>query len=370
MRGRLGASSTTSIAFSSPFRATERRWAERTPELLPSAATVKDSRYAETTCKNSKRKRSSQVPRLVRVSLSDRVPFPKVWDNTMLADLSSCEQKVNIRFFHHIRPNVQNVNLHAGASFAKGVEAVRRAAYTPNSTVEPRAAGARALLTHYGDFDPGDNVKSADRMLGALESYLTQYSPESDHIKPLILNGVPCVEFSFAHPIDVLHPEDGEPIILCGRFDALGVLNNDPTALFVVDEKTTKQLGPTWPKQWTLRSQFMQYTWGAKKYGHPVVGAIVRGLSILKRDFGHAEAICYFPDWMLDRWYEQVCLKLERVKQSWAANKFTFNFADACSSYGGCDYRMLCESQTPEAFLNPYFKIEPWNPLRLKIGTE
>lgn len=304
-------------------------------------------------------------------SLNDKVPFPKVWDNTMLATGSSCEIKLRNAFFHHLRPASANVNLHAGAAFAKGIEAVRRVKYgkVTGSNGDADAAGARALIHAYGKEDFGESVKSVDRMLQGLASYTSQYNPDSDHVKPLIINGEPCVEFSFAHPCDVLHPEDGEPLILCGRFDMLGVLNEDPANLFVVDEKTTKQLGPTWPKQWTLRSQFMQYTWGALQYGHPVIGAIVRGISFLKRGNDHAEAIVYFPKWMIDRWYEQVCLKLERWKTAWTNGSFTYNLSDACSSYGGCEFRMLCESETPDTWIEPYYKVEPWNPLKQKEAT-
>src|SRR6266513_209137 len=205
------------------------------------------------------------------MSLSDKQPFPEVWDNTMISTLADCGQKANLQFFHHLRPDVNNTDMHAGASFAKGIEWVRKIHYTAaRPEVDPRVAGARALIQHYGNHDPGESVKSADRMLGALESYLVQYNPDTDHVKPAMFNGTPAVEFSFAWPIDVFHPTTKQPIILCGRFDMLGVLNDDDNALFVVDEKTTKQLGPTWPRQWQLKSQFMTYTWGARKFGYNV----------------------------------------------------------------------------------------------------
>jgi hypothetical protein len=302
------------------------------------------------------------------MTLSDRPPFPAIFDNTMLADVSDCEQKANYRFFHHLRPNAPNVNLHAGATFARGVDVVRQKFYSGGTLSDAKADAARAMIKEWGDFEPGDSVKSLPNMLGALEAYLTQYDPASDHIKPLILNGKPATEFSFAHPLEILHPTTGEPIIYCGRFDMLGLLNNE--ALFVVDEKTTKQLGQSWPRQWTLRSQFMGYTWGARKFGHDVKGAIIRGISILKKSYGHAEAIVYFPEWMLDRWYEQVHYKLERLIESWKRGKFQHSFSLACTSYGGCPYAMLCESENPQQWLDPYFVIEPWDPMRVREGAE
>lgn len=304
-----------------------------------------------------------------RVSLQDSTEFPLVWDNTMLADASDCEWKAKYRFFHHLKPDQNNVNLHAGAAFAKGIETFRRLHFTGRQP-QARIGAAKELITAYGDFDPGDSAKSAERMLGALESYLTQYTPENDHIKPVMLNGEPCVEFNFAHPIDVLHPVTGEQLIYTGRFDMLGILNDNPASMFVVDEKTTKQLGATWPRQWRLRSQFMGYTWGAQQFGHPVKGAIVRGISILKGSYGHAEAIVYFSDEMLRRWYQQTCIKLERLKLAWQTGKWTYNFSTMCSAYGGCPYRELCESDNPDQWIYPYYRVEKWDPMRLRETSE
>lgn len=299
-------------------------------------------------------------------------PFPKVWDNTMLADVSSCEQKANLRFFHHLRPDNPNVNLHAGVAFAKGVEVLRKFTYTPGldaSRAVPE--GARALITAYGDFEcPPDEPKSLDRVAGAFASYVEQYKPETDHVKPFVANGKPTVEFNFAWPLEINHPETNEPLLYAGRFDMLGVLNGNESALFVVDEKTTKQLGAKWPQQWQLRSQFMGYVWGAKQFGYPVVGAIVRGVSILKTQYGHAEAIVYFPPWMITRWYEQVHYKLARLIQSWKIGKFQHNFDLACSAYGGCPYRILCESEDPAQWVSGHFRVEPWDPLKTHEAIE
>lgn len=308
-----------------------------------------------------------------QLSITSAVPFPAVWDNTMRASLADCPQKCNIEFFHSIRPATNNVNLHAGGAFAKGMETLRRVKYDATGKFAGEDAqlhGVKALIKEYGDFDPGDSVKSCEGMVGALDSYINQYNPETDHIKPFMHNGEPAVEFNFAHPIEVLHPETQEPIIYCGRFDMLGVLNNDEKALFVVDEKTTKALGPTWPRQWGLRSQFMGYCWGAKKFGYPVVGAVVRGVAILKRSYSHAEAIVYFEPWKLDRWYSQLCDDITDAIAQWKRGKFRYNFATHCSSYGGCPFRMLCESENPNQWLENYYRYEKWDPMRIGESGE
>lgn len=307
------------------------------------------------------------------INLSERVPFPAVFDNTMRCAFVNCPRSFFYAYLHHLKLQGENVNLHAGASFAKGVETMRRVKYELQQPTETAlASGARELLRHYGDFAPPDkSAKTSDRTLGALGSYLQQYPPDSDHIQPLMLNGKPAIEFSFAHPLnDVHHPETGEPIIYCGRFDMLGILNANPASIFVVDEKTTSQLGATWSKQWELRSQFMGYVWGCLVAGISVQGAIVRGVSILKEKYGHAEAIVYFPEWMIKRWREQLSRDLNRAIACWREGYFDYNLSDICSSYGGCAYRMLCSSPEPENWIDSYYQIKPWDPLKLELGEE
>ena len=300
-------------------------------------------------------------------SLKDPTEFPLIWDNTMLAMSGGCPQAANLKFFHHIQPQGNNVNLHAGGAFAKAIETARTIVFKNKQTVaQARISGARELIKTYGDYDSGDSSKSIDRVLEAFDSYLTQYDPASDHIKPVMIGDRPMVECSFAHPCDVLHPVTQEPLILTGRYDMLGILEDNPENIFVVDEKTTKALGSTWPKQWTLRSQFMQYTWGSRKDGHKTKGAIVRGVAILKTAITHAEALVYFPEWMIDRWYDNAMQRLELLKWMWQSGRWQYNFDSTCTNYGGCSYKMLCESENPDTWIEPYYTIRKWDPLRVE----
>lgn len=307
--------------------------------------------------------------------LNSRPPFPSIWDNSMASEGADCTMRMKYKYFYHLKPNVRNIDLHAGGAFAKGMEVARIAWHTPNrqlpSPDAPILYGARALINAYGDVDPGDNPKSAERMLGALESYFAQWNPATDHIKPAFIGGKPAIECNFAWPIDVLHPETGEPLIYVGRYDQLVHLNGNEDCVYIYDDKTTKQLGATWAKKWSLASQFMGYVWGAKKYGYNVKGAIIRGTSILKTKYGHAEAIATFPDWMVERWYKQLCSRLERWKRMWAGvEEWEYNFSSICNQYSGCSYRLLCEAEEPNVWLDPNYKVEPWEPAKLREGGE
>jgi len=198
-------------------------------------------------------------------------------------------------------------------------------------------------------------------MIGALDEYFRNYGFATDHIQPHFHDGKPAVEFSFAIPIpNTAHPTTGEPILYTGRFDMLGVYNN---ALFVVDEKTTKQLGQSWIKSWTMASQFTGYCWAAKEYGYPVAGAIIRGISILKTKYGHAESLQYRPQWFIDRWLVQLAKDVKRMIAAWEADDWDFDLNTGCNTYGGCPLTDVCNSQRPVRVLEQDFVKRIWDPL-------
>ena len=146
----------------------------------------------------------------------------------------------------------------------------------------------------------------------------------------------------------------------------VGVYNN---LLFVVDEKTTSSLGPSWSAKWDLRAQFTGYCWAARTFHLPVVGTIIRGISILKTKYDKAEAISYRPDWEIDRWYKQLIRDLNRMKALYLEGYWDYNISDACESFGGCPFKRLCTSPEPENILPSYYIENTWNPLKNDLAS-
>lgn len=291
--------------------------------------------------------------------------FPTVIDSSMRVDFSSCEKKFYYRHVLGLAPRSVNIHLNAGGAYAKALETFRKLFYSGEADFETaRAEGVLALIKSYGnnDFDPGE-AKQWYRMIDAFMSYLQKWSPATDYLRPAVFNGGPAVEFSFAIPLDHRHPTTGDPILYTGRFDMFGEMND---MLFVVDDKTTSRLGPTWSQQWELRSQFTGYCWGAAQYGHPVAGAIVRGTAILKHDINHAEAIVYRPQWMLDRWEERLHQDIPAMKQCFETKCYRNNGEEngSCYAYSGCAYQRLCQSNNPEAWMETEYVIHRWNPMQ------
>lgn len=289
--------------------------------------------------------------------------FPNFIDNTAREQFFTCPTKWKYSTLHRIGPDPASVHLHAGGAYAAGLEVLRKTFYDENFSQEDAlASGIEACIKYYGDFEvPVGSNKSCDRIVGALVSYVDEYPLATDIIKPYQYStGKHAVEFTFAVPLPILHPVTKDPLIYSGRFDMLAVRDN---VLFVEDDKTTSQLGSSWSHQWDLNSQFTGYVWAARYYDLEVAGAIVRGQSILKSGYGHAQVILYRPQWQLDRWFAQLCRDVERMVAAWRSGIYDYALGAACAAYSGCEFKKLCTSAQPEQWLPIHYRQKYWNPL-------
>jgi len=294
-----------------------------------------------------------------------RPPFPTVIDSSLMSHFRACPRSAFLESFQHWKPKVRSVHLHAGAAYARALEVARLAYYAEGkSEREAIELGLHALIVAYGDFEcPPDSAKSLERMCGAFEYYFSEYPMASDSAKPARLPGDRLgIEFSFAEPIDLTHPETGDPLLYCGRFD---MICDYVGALYGEDDKTTSQLGASWSKQWDLRSQFTAYCWGARKAGILLDGFLVRGVSILKTKYDTQQAITYRPAWQVDRWYEQMLRDVKRMIQCWESGYWDYNLDESCNSYGGCGFRKICLSEPAREgnWLRQDFERRRWDPV-------
>jgi hypothetical protein len=294
------------------------------------------------------------------------LPFPEVIDNTLRSTFVSCPQKFYLEHLLHWKPRTPNVHLHAGGAYAKGLEVARKSFFEQGEDPNTAAAkGMKALLEEYGDFQcPDDSPKSLTRMMGALEYYLDRYPlAEETAIPSQIGPDRKGIEFSFAEPLPLLHPQTLSPIIYCGRMDQVTEFAG---AVYGEDDKTTTQLGATWPRQWDLRAQFTGYCWGCQQAGIPIQGFLIRGISVLKTKYDTLQALTYRPQFMIDRWLKQVVRDIERMIQCWKEGYWDYNLDDACSAFGGCMFRKVCMSEDAQPWLEIDFEKRKWDPLTRK----
>lgn len=306
--------------------------------------------------------------------------FPEVFDSSMRSAFVSCPRSWLYGYLMSLRKAGQSIHLHFGGTLAKGLETVRRAYWQDGlDEIHAISAGLHEVIRAWGDFEMTDQiassragVKSLDACLDALYSYFEYFPLGGDQITPVMIDGEPLVEKSFALPLPgTKHPITGDNIIFCGRFDLVGRFND---AVFIVDEKTTGSLGASWRTNWPMRGQISAYCWGARSFGLDVAGAIIRGVGILKGSIQFEQVVLSRPDWFVDQWIAQAARDINRAAEMWTHAKeletktgrpfdaFDQAFDSACSSYGGCGYQLLCESENPDNWFGDYV-VSPWNPL-------
>lgn len=294
---------------------------------------------------------------------SPRLPFPHVINSSFRTDFVACPQKAYLQNVAHWKAKNLSVHLLAGGAYAEGLEVARKSYYDEHTDAETAIAqGLHALLRYYGTYEcPPESAKSLERMLGALEYYFHEYPLGVDAAHPASLpGGRTGVEFSFAEPIDILHPETGQPLIYCGRMDMVA---DYAGALYGEDDKTTSRLGASWGNQWDLRAQFTAYTWACQQAGIPLAGFLVRGISILKTKYETQQAITYRHPWMVERWYKQLLRDVNSMIECWKEDYWDYNLDDSCNAYGGCPFKKVCTAVNPEAWLKVDFERRVRDPL-------
>ena len=192
-------------------------------------------------------------------------------------------------------------------------------------------------------------------------NYIDITAPFSGTLQPFTwAEGKRGIEFTFATPRPFDHPVTGEPLIYTGRSDMIGEMGG---GLYIEDDKTTSALGSSWTQQWDMRSQFTGYSWAARQSGLKISGIIIRGISILKTKYDHAQALTYRQDWMIDRWLQQTLRDLTRLEEMWKSGVFDYNLDESCNGYSGCLFRRVCLSEQPDVWLEADYERRVWDPL-------
>lgn len=324
-----------------------------------------------------------------------RAPLPEVIDSTQMVAFRSCGEKFNLEFVRGRRPPGLSIDLHAGACYASGLEAVRRGVWEMGLDLEAALARAHLIfLREWGDFEIPEwkkTGKTLENMWEALVQYFRKWPPRTDYIQPYFIGGKGTFEYTFAIPLEpVLDPAtfseheasygeahmmevppapffpahpSGSPFIFGGRFDMLGEYEGRPC---VVDEKSSgKTAGSNWADQWDLRNQFLGYVWACQQAGYDLDTVVVRGISVLKtKEPSFSEAIKVYSKHMLAKWHEQFRRDMWRIRRSWDEGYFDYNFGDTCTAYGNCIFMQTCQSteQTKESWLQE-FAVRRWNPI-------
>jgi len=311
--------------------------------------------------------------------------FPQVIDNTIREDWVLCRHRCFRRHFQGLTVEAgKSVHLHFGGCFARGLEVTRNAFWRDDATASSAVhRGILAAITEWGDYEheprsKSEEVKSLPALVDALASYFEHYPLGHEAVRPVVINGLPLVERSFAVPIPgSRHPDTGEPILYAGRCDLVGHVAE---GIWIVDEKTSTRLGDGWAEKWDLDGQPTGYVWGFRSYGLNPIGAIMRGVGIYTKDIGFAESIQPRSTWKVDQWLRQLQHDVHEMCQAYTSYLsinhmpdvegywFGRDLSDACHAFNKpCMFKPLCDTPEPSRWFDSYV-TDYWDPLTLRDG--
>lgn len=315
--------------------------------------------------------------------MTDLLPrsFPLAIDSTMMGTYRECPT----HFFHSYvlrrRPKGESIHLVAGGAFAAGIEAARRAWYEHGIRDKDTVLwlGLQAVAKHHTLEDEAiaerHRAKNRVRVLEALALYLDRWPFDSDILQPIrFAGGRYGIEFTFALPLPIAHPDTGDPLLYAGRCDMLATYGE--RGYFGVDEKTSGSLGPQWANAFRLRAQFLGYAWAARESGTPLNGFMVRGIGFLSAETKFDDALIWTPEYKIDSWYRELLVWAQRAVDDYRAGTYLHAYGSPCSSYGGCPFTDVCDNP-PDVrmrLLAQDFEHNGWSPVApepslVKINT-
>ena len=133
---------------------------------------------------------------------------------------------------------------------------------------------------------------------------------------------------------------------LLGRIDKIVEWNG---AVWVIDHKTTSQLGAQYFKMIEPSLQFPGYVYAARQLGFPAVGVVVDAILVAKGLLKAATRANltplaryddYVADWQLNEWMETAMRIQKTIVASEVSDVWIPNFG-SCTHYGECAYRQI-----------------------------
>lgn len=208
-----------------------------------------------------------------------------------------------------------NVDLEAGGEFAKAMEIVRNAYYKDGlSEQQAVQLGVDNILTSYAltyNENPWkESVKSPEKMAEVLRMMFKENSMEDTTIVPFEMSdGELSVEQEFHVELPIKNPDTGQPIVLKGLLDMLGMRGD---TVFGVDEKTCKSvLTDTIAQADLLRTsnQFVCYVNLAnknkEKFGNVEVTHFKVHKCKVKDKYSPTENVVEGYEFLIDIWFQK-----------------------------------------------------------------
>jgi len=314
-----------------------------------------------------------------------------VWDSTSLGMLKTCARLYQYQMIEGWTTRHASVHLKFGILYHSALERFDRLRADGLSYEDAVRGTVRTLLestwertdashdpagveipARSAPWESGDSYKNRATLLRSVIWYLTEFKDDPAATIRLA-NGKPAVELSFKMELDY-GPSLGylgydssvgnvnQPYILSGHIDRLVTFQG---GVYVTDRKTTKSaLGSHYFDQYTPDNQMTLYSLAAQVVYHaPVKGVIIDAVQIGVGFARFGRGFAYRTPAQLDEWLADTRIRL-REAEGYATDHYWPQNDKACSMYGGCPFREVCnkDPSVRKNFLAGNFEKNYWNP--------
>lgn len=268
------------------------------------------------------------------------------FDNTMLCAYQTCQRKYNFRHNMGLTGKARQYAPEFGQAIHKALDCWYKTRNVESSI---------DIFKNNFMENPEDDPKRTHKMgVWILNNYFEKYKDQPHKL-------IQC-EQAFSLPLP-----NGNTFI--GRIDKIVEWCGD---LWVMDHKTTSELGASYFKKADPNLQFTGYTWAARQLGYNVVGVIVDAVLVAKGLLESSSRArltplsrydLYRSQEHLDEWFETVNRIITHIQVGEKADYWIPNF-DACTYYGECPYRRICveDKAVRPRIIEAEYIINHWDP--------
>jgi hypothetical protein len=307
-------------------------------------------------------------------------------DNFALTLFQSCPIKYKLRMLDGWTTRRKSAALGFGGAIHEGLAEWYRTG--------DRVAAVRAIDAAWPSNSPIDDYRSKEKCLTVMLEYIKQYPQESFQVVGAPTN--PMVECTFtldtgmylscincgpiagkwdgeykANGSDVILLDPGsdcpqcqaslEPLEYGGIFDGLVDFSNN---IYVLEHKSTSQLGSYYFNQFKPNNQVTGYVWGAGKLsGQRVGGAIINAIGVYKSGTTKFERqITTRSAHDIAEWLNNLQKSCELIRACERAQYWPM-FTGSCTMYGACEYHSVHVLGSPterEKLLEQDYVREEW----------
>jgi hypothetical protein len=273
---------------------------------------------------------------------------------------TTCPRRFQYFFCGRRRGAAERVALEFGKRIHKVLAA--RYLHNVNVTEQTNAVMVSAASNAFADFDPGpDEYRNYGFAIEVINTYNKEYPTEGFDVV-ILPDGKPAIEVPFAVPIGeipvnkevLVRRPSGEvgmrfvksiKIMWCGRVD---LIYQRDSRLYLMDHKTTTQLGSTYFKAFEISHQVYGYVWAiAKLLNKAIYGFCINAIAVRKqtktgKGIECIRSIVPLDQSLVDEWIEDTLFTVADLVEMAIRGYFPKHTAWCCEKFGTCQYFPVC----------------------------